>query len=312
MPSFSSEFNGEFGEARTLEVQVRSTDFAAPAAQAENNRAVLIRMDGAHEGELVTLEQTPFTVGRHPTNSLRVDDDSMSRFHSRVVRDAGNFYVEDLGSRNGTFVQGKRVQRQKLEDDDWVQFGPRVGFRFAITDVKQEHLLKKLYQSSTRDALTGVYNRMHFEDRLRAEIAFAVRHSTEASLVLLDIDFFKKVNDTYGHQAGDAVLKHVAQACAQTVRTEDVFARFGGEEFAAVLRGISVSGSARMAERLRLALARSSAVFEGRTIPVTISAGCAAVSCCLSNPSADELIAIADRRLYAAKQGGRNRVVASG
>jgi pSer/pThr/pTyr-binding forkhead associated (FHA) protein len=228
-------------EARTMEVSVRSTDQSGPpTAPSIADRAVLLRMDGVQAGLIVGLEQFPFTVGRHPTNSLRVDEDSISRFHARIVRNGDEYTVEDMGSRNGTFVASKRVTRAKLDHDSWLQFGPRVSFRFSLTDVREERLMRKLYESSTRDALTGAYNRLHFEERLRAEVAYAVRHRSHASLLIIDLDHFKRVNDTYGHPAGDAVLKRASDACMRALRTEDVFARFGGDEFAVVLRGFEL------------------------------------------------------------------------
>ncbi len=291
---------------------MRSTDFGtSPTSEpARRDRAVLLRMDGVSAGQVLSIAESPFTVGRHPTNQLPIDDDSISRFHARFTLENGSYYVEDLGSRNGTFIQGKRVMRTVIDDDDWVQLGASVSFRFALTDTRQEGLLRKLYESSTRDALTGAYNRRHFEDRLRAEIAFAVRHATDCGLLLLDLDHFKRINDTYGHPAGDEVLRHLTAIAGRTLRAEDVFARFGGEEFAVILRGSSTRGAGRLAERLRDALSQQSANHEGRQIPVTLSAGCAALSCC-TKPSPEDLVAVADRRLYSAKQAGRNRVVAS-
>jgi two-component system, cell cycle response regulator len=314
LPSARNSFpEGAFlPEARTMEVSVRSTDASGPpTVPSVVDRAVLLRMDGVQAGLIIGLEQFPFTVGRHPTNSLRVDEDSISRFHARIVKQGDEFLVEDMGSRNGTFIGGKRVTRGKLEHDGWLQFGPRVSFRFSMTDVREERLLRKLYESSTRDALTGAYNRMHFEERLRAEVAYALRHRTQASLLVLDLDHFKRINDTYGHPAGDAVLKGATDACIRALRTEDVFARFGGEEFAVVLRGIELKGAARLAERLRQAVAAQVVEYDGQQIKVTFSAGCAALACC-ERPNADELIAVADRRLYAAKAQGRNRVASEG
>jgi diguanylate cyclase (GGDEF)-like protein len=313
LASISEDSDGTFPEERTLDISLRSTDFGVgPTTQQPllRDRAMLLRMDGVGAGQVLSISQTPFTMGRHATNQLPIDDDSISRFHARFVIEDGKYFVEDLGSRNGTFLQGKRVTRAEIRDDDWVQLGARVAFRFTLTDSRQEGLLRKLYESSTRDALTGAYNRRHFEDRLRAEIAFAVRHATDCALILLDIDHFKRVNDTYGHPAGDEVLRHLGGIATRALRTEDVFARFGGEEFAVILRGASTRGAGRLAERLREALSLHNAVHEGQQIPVTLSAGCAALSCC-ATPAPDEVIAIADRRLYAAKQGGRNRVVAS-
>jgi len=307
-----SEDESAFHEERTLDISARSGDFGvAPNTQPQiRDRAMLLRMDGVGAGQVLSVGQTPFTMGRHASNQLPIDDDSISRFHARFVREEGKYFVEDLGSRNGTFLQGKRIARAEIRDDDWVQLGARVAFRFTLTDARQESLLRKLYESSTRDALTGAYNRRHFEDRLRAELAFAVRHATDCALILLDLDHFKRVNDTYGHPAGDDVLRHMSSIAIRALRTEDVFARFGGEEFAVILRGASTRGAARLAERLREALSQQHAVYEGQEIAVTLSAGCAALSCC-ATPSPDEVVAIADRRLYAAKQAGRNRVVAS-
>jgi len=314
LASISEEMDGgsPFAEERTMDISLRSTDFGvAPSNQPlVRDRAMLLRMDGIGAGQVVSVAQTPFTMGRHATNKLPIDDDSISRFHARFVNEDGKYFVEDLGSRNGTFLQGKRIARAEIKDDDWVQLGARVAFRFTLTDSRQEGLLRKLYESSTRDALTGAYNRRHFDDRLRAEIAFAVRHATDCALILLDVDHFKRVNDTYGHPAGDEVLRHLSGIATRALRTEDVFARFGGEEFAVILRGASTRGAARLAERLREALTVQNAVYEGQEIPCTVSAGCAALSCC-ATPSPDEVVAVADRRLYAAKQGGRNRVVAS-
>ena len=314
LASIAEDPDGEspFQEARTMDISLRTTDFGvAPSTHpSRRDRAMLLRMDGVGAGQVLSVAQVPFSMGRHATNNLPIDDDSISRFHARFVCEDGEYYVEDLGSRNGTFIQGKRITRSVIKDDDWVQLGARVAFRFTLTDARQEGLLRKLYESSTRDALTGAYNRRHFDDRVRAEIAFAVRHATDLGLILLDLDHFKKVNDTYGHPAGDEVLRHLGTIATRMLRTEDVFARFGGEEFAVVLRGASTRGAGRLAERLRDALRDNHAVYEGTQIPMTLSAGCAALSCC-GAPTPEEMVAVADRRLYAAKQGGRNRVVAS-
>jgi diguanylate cyclase (GGDEF)-like protein len=275
-------------------------------------RAILLRMDGVQAGSVFAVEQLPCTIGRHATNTLRIDEDNISRFHARISHDDGGFLLQDLESRNGTFVGGQRVNQHRLKDGDGVTFGAQAAFRFNITDSMQERLLRRLYESSTRDALTGAYNRAHFDERMRAELAFATRHSTDVSLVMIDIDHFKRVNDTYGHQAGDAVLKELAARAHRTLRAEDVFARFGGEEFAVILRGTNLDGARRLAERLRLAIEQVTVDFEGKRIPVTLSAGCASLVCCTASAKSDDLIRVADRRLYQAKTTGRNRVVADG
>lgn len=294
------------------EVGMRSTDYGSrPPVPSTRDRAVLLRMDGVHAGQVFVIGARPCTLGRHPTNQVRLDDAGISRFHSHVFVEHDQYWVEDLGSKNGTFVQGRPIQRAVVQDGDWVQLGPRVAFRFSLTDTRQELLLRRLYESSTRDALTGAYNRKHFDERLRTEIAFAARHRAEASLVLFDIDHFKKVNDTFGHQAGDAVLRQVAMLVSRRLRAEDVFARVGGEEFAVILRGIDRAGAARAAERIRTTVASLPVTFDEKAIPITLSAGCASVRCS-TDRTPEDIVAIADRRLYEAKRTGRNRVVALG
>ena len=275
------------------------------------DRALLIRMDGAHAGAVFRVSPEGFRIGRSRDTDFRIDDDGISRSHARIFQEGGEYFVEDLGSSNGTFVQGVRASVQPLEDGDVVHIGPRVCLRFALADENQEKLLRQLYRSSVHDSLTNAYNRQHFDERLQTELAYANRHRTAVSLVLFDIDHFKQVNDTYGHQAGDAVLCHLAGTVAPRLRTEDVFARYGGEEFAVILRGIDLPGAHRVGERLRTAVSASPPVFEGSLIPITISVGAASLMC-TEDRNAAGLVAAADRRLYLAKNGGRNRVVAAG
>ncbi len=278
--------------------------------RAVRDRPVIVRLDGAHAGEIHAIEQEAMTIGRHPSNQLHVDDPGISRFHARISKHDNAFYLDDLGSRNGTFVAGERLDLTQLKDGDLIQLGPRVTLRFTLLDEHQEQLMQRLYQSSTVDALTGAHNRKHFDERLKSEIAFAQRHDTNLALILFDIDHFKNVNDRFGHSAGDEVLRQVARCCGQRLRTEDIFARFGGEEFAVVLRGVSLHGAARLAERLRATVAAVPMMHGSKPIPVTISAGCATLECC-SSASAEALIDAADERLYQAKGAGRNKVVAS-
>ncbi len=287
----------------------RSTDYGTPPSMPQaRDRVVLLRMDGVNAGEVETLGDPSLTIGRHPSNAVTIHDGGISREHARIVRVRGKHVLEDLGSRNGTYVQGRRITQVELEDGDWIQLGPRVSFRYSITDAKQERLLRQLYESSTRDALTGAYNRQHFEERLRTELAYATRHYTNLSLVLFDLDHFKHINDNYGHLAGDAVLRALSATVSARLRAEDVFARYGGEEFAVVLRGIDRAGARRVGERLRHSVESTAVNHRGLELRVTISVGTAALSEC-DRAGIAELVGLADRRLYVAKDGGRNRVV---
>lgn len=298
------------GEQKTL-TSITSTNLQiVPPPAAQRDRAVLVRMDAAHAGQVSAIEEGELRLGRHQNNGIVLEDDGISRVHARIYKQDESYFVEDLRSSNGTYLNGARIDSAELVDGALVQLGPRVHFRFSVLDQNQERMLRQLYESSVRDALTGAYNRGYFMERVAGELAFATRHQADVSVLLFDIDHFKKINDTFGHPAGDAVLRQLSQTVQRVLRTEDVFARYGGEEFIVLLRATAIDGAARAAERLRAAVQASGADYEGRRIDVTVSVGCASLFGCDKRP-ADALIAAADRRLYAAKATGRNRVVAT-
>jgi two-component system cell cycle response regulator len=272
------------------------------------DRGVLVRLDGEASGEVLSLPRDGVVIGRSVKAHVLVADPSVSREHARIVYQYGAYYVEDAGSQNGTLLAGRRVSRAELRDGDLLQFGQRATFRFGLMDQTQERVMQRLYDSSMRDPLTGADNRRHLDARLSAEVAFAKRHSRPLSVVLIDIDFFKKVNDGHGHLGGDEVLRCVAATIRGQLRTEDALARYGGEEFAVVLRDTALAEATHVAERIRERIARSSIELPEGSAAVTVSAGCACLTCC-TGASTEELIGIADRRLYDAKRTGRNRVV---
>jgi diguanylate cyclase (GGDEF)-like protein len=277
----------------------------------KHDRHLLVRVQGTHLGKVHALGSEPVHIGRSQDAELWLGDDGVSRRHARLVPDNGRFIIEDLDSANGTFVQGERVKRRLLEDGDLIQVGPTAVFRYSIADADQEALLQQLYSTSVTDALTGASNRENFDTQLASELSYTRRHKSDCSVVMFDLDHFKKINDTYGHQAGDDVLVAVAKAVRKELRAEDVFARYGGEEFAVIMRGIDARGAAALAERLRAAASALVIQSGGHSIRVTLSAGCASARE-LDDPRGEDLVGAADRRLYAAKRGGRNRVVFSG
>jgi len=279
-----------------------------PKAMVAEERFVLLRLDGVDAGSVVSLGQEPLTMGRHTSNQIQLQGGGISRTHARIAWQGGAHVLEDLQSSNGSFVRGQRVSRVVLRDGDLIHLGPHATFRYTRTDEMHEQLLRQLFESSTRDALTGAYNRRHFDERLRAEVAHACRHETALSLVMFDLDYFKHVNDTYGHTMGDAVLRNVAHVTARHLRSEDVFARYGGEEFVVLLRGTALRDAIRVAERIRATIEAQPTTVEGQVVSTTVSVGCASLEDCAQR-DAMALIQIADGRLYAAKRAGRNRVV---
>jgi two-component system cell cycle response regulator len=275
------------------------------------NRGVLTVLSGPETGRVVSVSPAGVRLGRSEDCEICFDDASLSRVHARALRLLGTqFFLGDEGSTNGTFVNGTRLVRAaELSDGDRIQLGNATHLRFAIVDDAEEAALVRVYQAGRVDGLTGIANRAAFDERLDKELAFAVRHDCPLSVGLFDVDHFKKINDTFGHPAGDAVLKSVAGLLSATVRTEDVVARYGGEEFVLVMRALDVEAARALADRLRTVIGDHPVEAAGQAIRLTVSAGVASLACC--GPGADKaaLVAKADARLYLAEQGGRNRVV---
>src|SRR5262249_26763577 len=157
--------------------------------------------------------------------------------------------VEDLKSRNGTFCNGEKLSSRVLNDGDKLQLGRTSILKFTYQDKVDESFQQHMLDSALRDGLTHAYNKRYFVDRLNSEFRFAVRHRTPLALMLLDLDNFKATNDKFGHLAGDRVLVGFADHVQRSIRNEDVFSRYGGEEFAVISRAISGIASKRFADR---------------------------------------------------------------
>ena len=277
----------------------------------KRNLAYLVVLAGVSAGEMFKLQEERTVVGRGPKVGVRLNDEGVSREHCAFVRAGDKIVVEDLGSTNGTFCNGIRVDKRELADGDKIMVGSTTILKFTYHDYLDEVFQRQMYESALRDGLTKVFNKKYFTDYLEKEFAFASRHGGNLALIFLDIDFFKKINDTHGHPAGDFVLAELSQMMVNLVRTEDVLARFGGEEFTVLCRGSDLAGAQVVAERLRKAVQDRKFTFGGKDIPVTISLGIAAVpESGVNDHSA--FLAAADKALYEAKRSGRNRVCIHG
>jgi diguanylate cyclase (GGDEF)-like protein len=189
--------------------------------------------------------------------------------------------------------------------------GSSTILKFTYHDYLDEVFQRQMYESALRDGLTKVFNKKYFTDYLEKEFAFAARHGGPLALIFLDIDYFKKINDTHGHPAGDFVLAELSQMMSTLLRTEDVLARFGGEEFTILCRGSDLSGAKIVAERVRRAVEERKFSFGGKDIPVTVSLGVVAIpESGITEHNA--FLAAADKALYEAKRSGRNRVCVHG
>jgi len=276
-------------------------------SRSQRDRPYLIVLQGSNVGEMYRLEGGECVIGRGTAATIRLGDDGISRRHAKISVAGTAVKIEDLGSANGTLVNGALIQQSGLKDGDKIQLGSTTILKFTYHDKLEENFQRAMYDAALRDDLTKAFNKKHFLDRLEQEVAFCRRHGSALSLVMFDVDHFKKINDTYGHLAGDLVLSKLSQVAQSTVRTEDIFARYGGEEFSILCRGIALSHAGLLAERLRALVESTQFVFEQQPIPVTISIGVSAYPE-IAAQNGLELIAASDEALYTAKRGGRNRV----
>lgn len=256
------------------------------------------------ETGLITLGEAQFVVGRDPTSDLVVSERAVSRHHARFEKKESGFVVTDLGSTNGTWVNGERIASEKLNSGDRIRIGGRI-FKFIATDQLEAQYHEAVYSMMTRDSLTQTWNKRYLLDMLSRELKRRERTERPLSLLIIDIDFFKKVNDTYGHLVGDDLLRQAAARIKAAIREEDIFARFGGEEFCIVMCETDIEQARICAQRCLTAISEAPFETDAGEINCTISIGvCEAEKKSLTTA---ELIKVADDNLYQAKKLGRNQ-----
>ena len=157
----------------------------------------------------ITAEST--VIGRGQQADIQVIDEGISRRHAEIVHEGGQIVIRDLGSTNGTYCNGDKIGEHQLSDGDKIQVGSTTILKFTFHDSLDESFQRQMYESALRDGLTKIFNKKYFLDRLESEFAYAVRHRTPLSLVMFDIDHFKRINDTHGHLAGDYALSTLAK-----------------------------------------------------------------------------------------------------
>ncbi len=283
----------------------------APPAVAERPVAeaclVFLHPSGPDIGRRTALERGAYVVGRDTDVDLVVARSSVSRQHSRLARDEqGVWWLEDLGSTNGTFVNERRIEKVRLAEGDLIRFGDAI-YKFLSGSNVESAYHEAIHTMAIQDAMTGIHNKRYFMEFLEREVHAASRHGHPLTLVMLDVDHFKSINDSRGHLAGDAVLKDLAARIRQRIRREDLFARYGGEEFACLLPITALPGGVIFAEHLRSLIVERPSLYENEPIHYSISLGVATLQGEL-HADANTLIRRADEQLYVAKRSGRNRV----
>jgi len=251
---------------------------------------------------VIRIEDDPVVIGREPSCKVQIENDSVSRQHALIEQRGRGYFITDLNSTNGVYVNDELVAEHELSAGDRLRCGNHI-FRFLDQIEAQYH--ETVYAMMTRDGLTGALNKRYLTEILNRDIERCRRRNRPMAMILLDIDHFKKVNDTYGHLVGDEVLQELSRRIQQVIRGDELFARFGGEEFAVLVSDGDLAEARELAERCFATV--GSQPFDTSTgrIVVTISVGIAEFK---GDGTANSLIERADQKLYRAKQTGRNQI----
>jgi two-component system, cell cycle response regulator len=281
-------------------------------------RPTLVFLSGDTLSMSVPLEREEVILGRALNADVRLNDFKVSRQHATIttINDAEKgevkYLLTDLDSKNGTFINGEKISREWLQNGDKIGIGAQL-LRFELLDEIDREYHRQIRRLVTHDDLTGLHSSRSFFSELRRETATSAAEKRSFCVLMLDVDHFKSVNDTYGHLTGSHTLEEIGRCITQNLRTGDVAARFGGEEFAAFLLDAELAQGLVAAERIRESIEETdfSVMRQGRpadTHRITISVGVASFPDDSKDPI--ELVEMADSALYRAKRTGRNRVCA--
>lgn len=257
-------------------------------------------------GRRHVLDRPMTTIGRGRDNDIVLPSDCVSRRHARLEHRSNGLFVTDLESTNGTFINDdtRASGEYRLNRGDQLKVGDTIFKFLSGSDVESQYH-EIIFRMAVTDGLTNLSNRKQLDSLLADEIPRARRHSRDLSILMLDIDHFKLINDTHGHLTGDSVLRGLASIMQKRLRPNDKLGRYGGEEFCAILPETDLTSAVRIGEELRALIAAHAFVAEGKEVRITISIGAATLSGVMH---AEGLYQSADAMLYQAKRTGRNRV----
>jgi diguanylate cyclase (GGDEF)-like protein len=293
---------------KTEVATANDTQALAFLKKAETINPALIVIQGDLVGRVFRIPAGKTSIGRHATCQIAVSQRLVSSFHAELKRLDEGVILEDLNSTNGTLLNGALVNRPiALKSGDLIKIGNTV-FKYVDKEIDAQ-FSEELHKQTTRDALTNAFNRAYVMRALTSSIEVA-KSGYPLSIILIDLDFFKKINDNFGHVAGDYVLKESCRILHETVvRTDDILGRYGGEEFVVVMPDCGIIDAVGVAERIRKTLETHHFEFNSQKIPVTASLGVIQWHPRFQSP--EEFISACDELLYKSKAGGRNRVTSS-
>lgn len=268
---------------------------------------VYIYPPGPKLGERYILKGPIITIGRENDNNIFIDNDTVSRKHSKIIRKNSQYIISDLNSTNGTYVNHHQIKQHTLHNGDLIKIG-RIIFKFLSGNDVENAYHEEIYKLTITDGLTGAFNKRYLMETLEKELARAKRYSRSLSILLIDLDHFKKINDSYGHLMGDKILREICNLFIKRIRREETLTRYGGEEFIILLPETDKNGAITLAEQLRKMIEEHKFVIDDMEINITISIGVGIFEGKEVTP--ENLIKEADKNLYKAKNSGRNKVIA--
>jgi diguanylate cyclase (GGDEF)-like protein len=262
-------------------------------------------------GKHFILERKRTTIGREKANDIALSDGKVSKAHCEISvirsgRGIEQISLLDLDSTNGTYVNGETVIQTTLKAGDKIQAGGTI-LQLSYSDEIEREYHAKLFDFAARDALTGLYNKRFIVNELENYCRIARRSERAFSVIMIDIDDFKGINDRYGHLAGDDYLKQLSGLFVRSLREQDIAGRVGGEEFLVILPETTIDGAMQLAVRVRVGVEGFSVPYQNSILRTTISAGVCQYEKGIKD--ARELLDLADQALYEAKKSEKNKVV---
>ncbi len=279
-----------------------------PTSAEASECLVIVHQREGLTGKCIKLGRFPVRIGRDPNNEIELDDDGVSRRHARLERHGERTVIMDVGSRNGTLLNDDELDGIiELKTGDRIKIGSTVFKYLSATDLESV-LHEQIFANTITDALTELKNKRFLNDELAREFSRARRYGRVFSVLMIDIDHFKRVNDAHGHQVGDVTLREVASTVVSCLRAQDTAVRYGGEEIVVLLPETKLEDAVAAAERIRQAVGEHVIRYRDAEICVTVSIGCSQYD--PSDLSDADLFRRADARVYEAKEAGRNCVKA--
>ncbi len=312
--AFDSSVESESAQENTIRFDLTPLAKQMRHAEEGGKQAYLLFLDGMNVGRVIQLDDQPLVLGKASSCDVILDDDGVSRIHAKIQYIGHDrIVVQDMSSTNGTFISGERIEKAILLPGEKILFGRRTMVQFVLWDKLDQLYQQELYESCPRDGLTGIHNRKYIKKRIGTDLSYARRHHIPYTVILIDINDFNAINKKHGPHTGDQILVMLSQTISNMIRNEDVFGRFGNDEFVILAQGIDQAGGVMLAKRICKGIAGKTikALDEsGEQLQISVSIGVVTVTGS-QEASRQKVITTAHQQLIAAKENIEERISAA-